>query len=84
MTAEGDITGAQGAQTPGSGTAKSAEKPAIKLDMRPSLLLVPWLAQSGASLVFTTYQLGKVSPTGHVRSARPPEQADTRADEGSQ
>lgn len=28
--------------------------------MRPSRLFVPWLGQTGASLVFTTYQLGKV------------------------
>jgi uncharacterized protein (TIGR03032 family) len=49
-----------GGETPDSGKTDGAEKPAVRLDMRPSRLFTPWLAQSGASLVFTTYQLGKV------------------------
>ena len=40
----------------------AGEQPARqpRLELRPSRLFAPWLAQSGASIAFTTYQAGKL------------------------
>jgi uncharacterized protein (TIGR03032 family) len=52
-----DESEAQAATPPAHDNAATA-KP--QLSLKPSRLFAPWLAQSGASVVFTTYQAGKV------------------------
>lgn len=49
-------------ETAASGTPEEAQEArnAVKLELSPSRTFVPWLASTGASIGFTTYQAGKI------------------------